>query len=330
MICLTEENKNKPWILFEAGALNRGLSANRVCPILIDLEPKDVDGPLSKFQLTKMLRDDMYKLLKTINFELGEDKLSDTILEESFSDTWDKFYQNFLNLINNTTREIEKQSKKTDDELIETMLDVIRAIDRKTDSMANRLHYIHQGYIYNPDEQDLMNLEFEERSFVKKYSLFLKKRMGYFVLCVFCNSDGWNKISDFFKNFDNAVQCGGPNNHLSYGILLENDFEIYFTSLQFITDYLVSQLFRLGGIYRIEIKDGYNARNISMFAIHFEEAKQIAEVYAEKEANLCPQWKDEIQDKSDLLISKELESLLNTDKKYPFYSESLDKKFGKV
>lgn len=65
LICLTEENKNKPWILFEAGALNKGLSSNRVCPILADLEPKDVDEPLSKFQLTKMLKDAMFKLLKS-------------------------------------------------------------------------------------------------------------------------------------------------------------------------------------------------------------------------------------------------------------------------
>lgn len=328
LICLTEENKNKPWILFEAGALNKGLSANRVCPILVDLEPKDVDEPLSKFQLTKMLKDDMFKLLKTINIALGEDKLSDIILEEAFSDTWDKFYQKFLDLINNTTEKIEKYPKKTNDELIETMLDVVRAIDRKTDSMDNRLYSIRRGYVENPDKQDLINLEFEERSFVKKYSRFLKKGMGYFVLCVFCNSDGWNKIGDFFKNFDNAVQCGGPSNHLSHGLLLENDFEIYFTSPQFITDYLINELFKLGGIYRIEIKDGYDAKNISRFAITFDQAKQIAEVYAKKEMKLYPQWEDEIRDKSNLLISEKLTSLLNTDEDYPFYSDSFERKFG--
>ena len=42
---------------------------------------------------------------------------------------------------------------------------------------------------------------------------------------MFCNSDGWQKISDFFNNFDNAVQYGDLDNYLSYGVILENNFE---------------------------------------------------------------------------------------------------------
>lgn len=327
VICLTEENKNKPWILFEAGALNKGLSTKRVCPILIDLEPKDVNEPISKFQLTRMQKNDMYKLLKTINAELGDDKLSNDILEDAFLNTWEKFYQDFTN-ITSIVDKTEQQPHKTNDELVEIMLDIIRAIDRKTDRMDSNLHLMHRGYMENPSKQDLMNLEFEERSFVKKYSQFLKKGMGYFVLSVFCNSDGWNKVSDFFKNFDSAVQCGGPSNHLSHGVLLENDFEIYFTSPSFITDYLIKEIFKLGGIYRIEIKDGYNVMNISRVAVSVEEARKIAEIYAEKEIALYPQSKKEIQDESDLLISEKLVSLLNADKDYPFYSDSFERKFG--
>ena len=30
VVCLTKENKNKPWILFESGALAKGISSNRV------------------------------------------------------------------------------------------------------------------------------------------------------------------------------------------------------------------------------------------------------------------------------------------------------------
>lgn len=329
LICLTEENKNKPWILFEAGALNKGLSVNRVCPILIDLEPKDVEEPIAKFQLTKMLKDDMYRLLKTINTTLGDDKLNEFILADTFSDTWDKFYQKYTDILN-TTNKTEIYPKKTNDELIEIMLDVVRAIDRKTDSIDDKLQYIRYGYIDNPDKHGLMNLEFEERSFVKKYSQFLKKGMGYFVLCVFCNSDGWNKISDFIKNFDNAVQCGGPSNHLSHGVLLENDFEIYFTSLSFISDYLIKEIFKLGGIYRIEVKDGYNAKNIFRDAVSLKEAKQMAEVYAKTESDLYPQSENEIKAESHVLISEKLNLLLDVESEYPFYSGSLERKFGQL
>jgi len=271
----------------------------------------------------------MYRLLKTINTSLGDDKLSESILAETFSDTWDKFYQKYTDILN-TTNKTEIYPKKTNDELIEIMLDVVRAIDRKTDSIDDKLHYIRHGYIDNPDKQDLRNLEFEERSFVKKYSQFLKKGMGYFVLCVFCNSDGWNKISDFIRNFDNAVQCGGPDNHLSHGVLLENDFEIYFTSLAFISDYLIKEIFKLGGIYRIEVKDGYNAKNIFRDAVSLKEAKQMAEVYAKTESDLYPQSKNEIEAESHVLISEKLNLLLDVESEYPFYSGSLERKFGQL
>src|ERR1043165_153842 len=47
IICLTQENKNRPWILFEAGALAKGLSSNRVCTLLIDLKSADLEDPLA-------------------------------------------------------------------------------------------------------------------------------------------------------------------------------------------------------------------------------------------------------------------------------------------
>src|SRR5690349_13640049 len=52
IVCLTQENKNRPWILFESGALAKGLSTSRVCTLLIDLEPSDLDDPLAQFNHT--------------------------------------------------------------------------------------------------------------------------------------------------------------------------------------------------------------------------------------------------------------------------------------
>src|SRR2546423_894227 len=49
IICLTPENKNSPWLHYEAGALSHTLSDNRVYLYLIDLEPSEVSGPLSQF-----------------------------------------------------------------------------------------------------------------------------------------------------------------------------------------------------------------------------------------------------------------------------------------
>ncbi|MGL6401348.1 toll/interleukin-1 receptor domain-containing protein [Aeromonas hydrophila] len=52
IICLTQENKERPWILFEAGALAKGLSTSRVCTLLVDLKPSDIKDPLAQLNHT--------------------------------------------------------------------------------------------------------------------------------------------------------------------------------------------------------------------------------------------------------------------------------------
>jgi TIR domain len=74
IVCLTPENLKAPWILFEAGALLKGLKRNRVCTLLIDLKVSDLEEPLSKFNATMTTKEDMFKLVQTINKELGEKK----------------------------------------------------------------------------------------------------------------------------------------------------------------------------------------------------------------------------------------------------------------
>lgn len=49
IICLTSENRQSPWILFEAGAVARSLEA-RVVPLLFGITAGDLDGPLAQFQ----------------------------------------------------------------------------------------------------------------------------------------------------------------------------------------------------------------------------------------------------------------------------------------
>ena len=62
ILCLTDENKNAPWILFEAGALSKMLELSRVSPFLIGLNKSDLSGPLSNFQATEFDKDDVRRL----------------------------------------------------------------------------------------------------------------------------------------------------------------------------------------------------------------------------------------------------------------------------
>jgi hypothetical protein len=66
ILCLTKENLSSPWILFEAGALSKSMSEGRVVPLLVDLQPTDLDGPLSQFQAITATKEGIRRLLKVI------------------------------------------------------------------------------------------------------------------------------------------------------------------------------------------------------------------------------------------------------------------------
>jgi hypothetical protein len=75
IICLTKENMLKPWILFESGALAKGISSSRVCTFLIDLKSTDIENPLAQFNHTKPNKGGVWELVRTINLSLKEKAL---------------------------------------------------------------------------------------------------------------------------------------------------------------------------------------------------------------------------------------------------------------
>lgn len=89
IVCITPEGMHSPWINFEAGALAKSVSQGRLCPYLFGLEPEDVKGPLSEFQLVRADREGTFKLMRTINAALDPAlKLDDQALREDFDYRW--------------------------------------------------------------------------------------------------------------------------------------------------------------------------------------------------------------------------------------------------
>jgi len=99
IVCLTQENKSNPWILFEAGALAKGLPTNRVCTFLIDLQTADLRDPLAQFNHTLPTRPSMLQLVITLNRSLKENRLEDKILTQVFETYWPHFEANFQNAL---------------------------------------------------------------------------------------------------------------------------------------------------------------------------------------------------------------------------------------
>lgn len=67
IICVTPENLNSPWVLFEAGALAKAMQGSKVIPLLFNLEFSDVSGPLAQFQAKKFDRDGLSEVVGSIN-----------------------------------------------------------------------------------------------------------------------------------------------------------------------------------------------------------------------------------------------------------------------
>lgn len=88
LVCLTKDNVNAPWINFEAGALGKSIDKSRVSPFLFRLKRSEVEGPILQFQSTVFERDDVLKLLKSINSACAQDALEDTRLEKAFEVWW--------------------------------------------------------------------------------------------------------------------------------------------------------------------------------------------------------------------------------------------------
>jgi len=128
IVCLTPENRNNPWILFESGALAKGLSANRVCTILLDLDPSAIDPPLAQFNHTRANREDMLKLVKDINKWVGERSLSDAHVEKAFAMYWPDFEGGIAKARSSITQHVEE--KRPTESVLYEILEHTRALSK--------------------------------------------------------------------------------------------------------------------------------------------------------------------------------------------------------
>ena len=138
IICLTQENKNRPWILFEAGALAKGLAGSRVCTFLIDLSSTDLKDPLAQFNHTFPKKDSVHALVKTLNASLPSGALDPRILDQVFETYWPQFESRFHSIIENTTDAPQEVPRNNEDVLSE-ILDITRNLSHRLNRIERDL-----------------------------------------------------------------------------------------------------------------------------------------------------------------------------------------------
>lgn len=130
IVCLTDENKDRPWVLFEAGALAKGLSNSRVCTFLIDLTSTDITDPLAQFNHTRKSQDDMKKLARTLNAALGTNALDTNLLSDICDVYWPKFDEKFEKALKDYPPAAPKVARPEGDVLGE-ILESVRGMNQR-------------------------------------------------------------------------------------------------------------------------------------------------------------------------------------------------------
>lgn len=90
IIALTRENLNSAWVLFEAGALAKSMQTSRVTPLLLDLEFRDLTGPLTQFQAKKVDQGGLNDIIESINKNSSQ-AVPEVRAKQLFEALWPEF-----------------------------------------------------------------------------------------------------------------------------------------------------------------------------------------------------------------------------------------------
>jgi hypothetical protein len=122
IVCLTPDNLEAPWLLFESGALSKSVKEASVYTLLVGgLRIGDIEGPLSHFQHTMFEKEDFFKLVKSINEAQGSIKQDEARLGKIFDKFWDDLETNVSKAIKSEPK--QEKSRSPEDmlrELLET------------------------------------------------------------------------------------------------------------------------------------------------------------------------------------------------------------------
>jgi hypothetical protein len=138
IICLTPENLAAPWILFEAGALSKTKEAY-VCTFLLDVPPSEVSPPLSQFQHTVPVKDEVQLLVETINRKvkkLGEVSPSDMLLTSIFETYWPQLQSQLEEIKEDGARDTAQP--RSSEDILREILTTVRTMEKRQRGTMDR------------------------------------------------------------------------------------------------------------------------------------------------------------------------------------------------
>ena len=144
IICLSMDNLNSPWLLFEAGVIANRLDQANVCKVLIgDLSENDIEPPLLNFQSAELkYKENIRKLVQKINQTNETRMLSSNALNRAFDRGWPKL-EDYCNRAVKKMQNREKIIKpKTDYQLLEEINGLCLHLAQTMDAVSNKIEFI--------------------------------------------------------------------------------------------------------------------------------------------------------------------------------------------
>lgn len=192
IICLTRDNTEKPWILFEAGALSKSLERSRVCTLLFDVDPTDVKGPLTSFQGTRFAQEDFKRLFVAINAAAGESRLEPQVLDSVFEMWWPKLEETVTAILKSGDK-LSKKERRSERDILEELLE----LSRMNASRASRPRLSERAVVELIEALD--ELHFVLRHEHEEIALRIVKRLDR-PLRYLCTEAGMPELHDRFRS----------------------------------------------------------------------------------------------------------------------------------
>jgi hypothetical protein len=137
ILCVTADNEGAPWLNFEAGALSKAIDRSFVTPFLLNLRASDLKkGPLVQFQATAFSRDEVRKLIESLNNKAGE---GERVELATVKRTFDKWWPELEKELSVILQEVPGKSKTSpvptkQEAMLGELLDLVRSQQRQISS----------------------------------------------------------------------------------------------------------------------------------------------------------------------------------------------------
>jgi len=127
IICVTRENVGSPWVLFEAGALAKSMQGSKVIPLLLDLDVRDITGPLAQFQAKKVDKAGISEVVHSMNLTANQ-AVPESRAKQLFDALWPEFEKKVAGI---PKQPAQAKHARPQHEILEELVTSVRSLDSR-------------------------------------------------------------------------------------------------------------------------------------------------------------------------------------------------------